>query len=162
MITLKIRLYTNGTVWLAYFQKWPCHWILIWIFNFSIWNWEYWKEVWNIFGKRLYKFSTLYVYYFTLFQLCFQNRYGIMPHSKQGGSYPSATYNKAGNTKSNDYCMAVGVLKAGETADGWTQNGNGYDSSRSSSDWPNSQSNHSSPYVTVWLQWWDKQWKTYF
>ena len=75
-----------------------------------------------------------------------------MPHSKQGGSYPSATYNKAGDTKENDYCFAVGVQKKGIFADGFTQNGFGYDSPKSYFDWPNSQSNYSSPFVTVWLK----------
>ena len=69
-----------------------------------------------------------------------------------GGSYPSATYNTAGNTNKNDYCINVGVLKTGRTADGWTQNGNGYDSAQSNSDWPNSNYYHVSPYVTVWLK----------
>ena len=85
-------------------------------------------------------------------QYCFQNKYGIMPYFNQGGSYPSATYDKAGKTKENDYCMAIGVLKPGETAEGWTQNGSGYDSPQSYSDWPNSQSNYASQYVTVWLK----------
>ena len=75
-----------------------------------------------------------------------------MPYPRHGGSYPSATYNKAGNTKVKDYCMAVGVQKAGTTADGWTQNGSGFDSAQNNSDWPNSQNNHASPYVTVWIK----------
>ena len=75
-----------------------------------------------------------------------------MPFLQHGGSYPSATYNKAGNARKNDYCMSVAVLKTGTTADGWTQNSNGYDSARNSSDWPNSQKNHASPYLTVWLK----------
>ena len=76
-----------------------------------------------------------------------------MPHPKHGGSYPSATYNTVGNTQVKDYCMAVGVQKTGTTADGWTHKGSsGYDSARSDSDWPNSQYNHASPYVTVWLK----------
>ena len=85
-------------------------------------------------------------------QSCFQNKYGIMPDFNQGGSYPSTTYNKAGMTKENDYCMAIGVLKPGKTAEGWTQNGSGYDSPQSYSDWPNSQSSYSSQFVTVWLK----------
>ena len=75
-----------------------------------------------------------------------------MPLPQHGGSYPSATYNTAGNTNTNDYCMAVGVQKTGTTVHGWTQNANGYDSPRSDSDWPNRQYNHVSPYVTVWLK----------
>ncbi len=75
-----------------------------------------------------------------------------MPLAQHGGSYPSATYNTLGNTKTNDYCMAVGVQKKGKSADGWSQNANGYDSPQSKSDWPNSQYNHQSPYVTVWLK----------
>ena len=75
-----------------------------------------------------------------------------MPLPQHGGSYPSAAHNTAGNTRVKDYCMSVGVQKTGTTADGWTQNANGYDSARSDSDWPNSQYNHVSPYVTVWLK----------
>ena len=76
-----------------------------------------------------------------------------MPLAHHGGSYPSATFNRAGNTRARDYCMAVGVLKKGATADGWTHPGNdGYDSPQSKSDWPNSGHNHQSPYVTVWLK----------
>ena len=75
-----------------------------------------------------------------------------MPFAYHGGSYPSATVNTAGNTRINDYCMSVGVQKKGTTADGWTQNGNGYDSPQSKSDWPNSAYNHQSPYITVWLK----------
>ena len=75
-----------------------------------------------------------------------------MPLTQHGGSYPSATYNTAGNTNVKDYCMAVGVQKGGTNVDGWSQNANGYDSARSNSDWPNSQYNHQSPYVTVWLK----------
>ena len=48
--------------------------------------------------------------------------------------------------------MAVGVQKAGTTADGWTQNGSGFDSAQNNSDWPNSQNNHASPYVTMWIK----------
>ena len=48
--------------------------------------------------------------------------------------------------------MAIGVLKKGKSADGWSQNDNGYDSPQSKSDWPNSQYTHQSPYVTVWLK----------
>ena len=33
--------------------------------------------------------------------------------------------------------MSVGVMTKGSTAHGWSQNGNGYDSPRSDSDWPN-------------------------
>ncbi|XP_028392656.1 uncharacterized protein LOC114517196 [Dendronephthya gigantea] len=85
-------------------------------------------------------------------KVCYQNKYAIMPHPQHGGSYPSASYNTAGNTRTNDYCMAVGVLKSGRTADGWRQNANGYDSPRSNSDWPNSRYNHQSPFVTVWVK----------
>ena len=75
-----------------------------------------------------------------------------MPYSGHGGSYPSATLNTAGYTNVNDYCMAIGVQKKGKSADGWSQNANGYDSPQSKSDWPNSKYNHQSPYVTVWLK----------
>ena len=58
-------------------------------------------------------------------QDCFQNKYGIMPLRQHGGSYPYASFNSQGNTKVNDYCMAVGVMLRGSTADGWYQNANG-------------------------------------
>ena len=76
----------------------------------------------------------------------------MMPISHHGGSYPSATFNTAGNTKTGDYCMAVGVQKTGATADGWTQTKYGYDLPQSNSDWPNTKFNNVSPYVTVWLK----------
>jgi len=44
-----------------------------------------------------------------------------MPHGSHGGSYPYASLNTAGNTATNDYCMAVGVLAKGSTAHGWLQ-----------------------------------------
>lgn len=73
-----------------------------------------------------------------------------MPLQQHGGSYPYASFNRQGNTEVNDYCMAVGVTGSG--ADGWSQNGNGFDSPSSDSDWPNSQYNHRSPRVLVWLK----------
>lgn len=75
-----------------------------------------------------------------------------MPLPQHGGSYPYASFNTQGNTQTNDYCMAVGVLRAGSSADGWTQNANGYDSPNSDSDWPNRNYNHQSPFVLVWLK----------
>lgn len=75
-----------------------------------------------------------------------------MPLRYHGGSYPYASYNPQGNTIVKDYCMAVGVLRAGSKADGWTQSANGYDSPNSSSDWPNRSYNHQSPFVLVWLK----------
>lgn len=75
-----------------------------------------------------------------------------MPHPLVGGSYPYASYNKHGNTAVNDYCMAVGVMLKGSTANGWNQNGNGYDSPQSDSDWPNTVYNHQQPYLLVWLK----------
>ncbi|XP_068733895.1 uncharacterized protein [Montipora capricornis] len=84
---------------------------------------------------------------------CFQNKFGIMPYSAHGGSYPYASINTAGSTyDTNDNCMAVGVMSKGSTAHGWSQNGNGYDSSSSDSDWPNKSYSHQSPYVVVWLK----------
>ncbi|XP_015767818.1 PREDICTED: uncharacterized protein LOC107346538 [Acropora digitifera] len=83
---------------------------------------------------------------------CYQNKFGIMPHGAQGGSYPYASYNTAGNTATNDNCMAVGVMKKHSTAHGWSQNGNGFDSATSDSDWPNRSYSHQSPNVVVWLK----------
>ncbi|XP_015777068.1 PREDICTED: uncharacterized protein LOC107355072 isoform X2 [Acropora digitifera] len=83
---------------------------------------------------------------------CYQNKFGIMPLSNHGGSYPCASYNTAGNTDTNDNCMAVGVMKKHSTAHGWSQSGQGFDSASSDSDWPNRSHSHQSPNVVVWLK----------
>ena len=75
-----------------------------------------------------------------------------MPNANHGGSYPYASYNTAGNTATNDYCMSVGVITKRSTAHGWSQNADGYDSPRSDSDWPNGSYNHQAPTLTVWLK----------
>ena len=85
-------------------------------------------------------------------QVCYQNKYGIMPLQQHGDSYPYTSYNRQGNTKVNDYCMAVGVLAKGSNENGWSQNANGYDSPQSDSDWPNARYNHQSPHLLVWLK----------
>jgi len=85
-------------------------------------------------------------------KICYHNKYGIMPHGSHGGSYPYASLNTAGNTATNDYCMAVGVLAKGSTAHGWLQASTGYDSPSSDSDWPNRSYSHQSPRLTVWLK----------
>ena len=87
-----------------------------------------------------------------LLQICYHNKYGIMPHGPHGGSYPYASLNTAGNTATNDYCMAVGVLAKGSNAHGWSQASSGYDSPSSDSDWPNRSYIHQSPHLTVWLK----------
>lgn len=75
-----------------------------------------------------------------------------MPYRNHGGSYPFASVDKNGNTAKNDYCMAVGVQKKGTSGDGWSQNGNGFDSPQSNSDWPGGSVSHESPSLTVWLK----------
>ena len=85
-------------------------------------------------------------------QNCYQNKFGIMPFRKHGGSYPYASVNTAGNTATNDNCMAVGVMKKYSTAHGWSQDSNGFDSASSDSDWPNRSYSHQSPKVVVWLK----------
>lgn len=75
-----------------------------------------------------------------------------MPYSGHGGSYPYASINTGNTCNTNDNCMAVGVMSKGSTAHGWSQNGNGYDSPSSDSDWPNKSYSHQSPYVVVWLK----------
>ena len=85
-------------------------------------------------------------------QVCYQNKYGIMPLQQHGGSYPYTSFNSQGNTKVQDYCMSVGVLAKGSSANGWSQNANSYDSPQSDSDWPNTQYNHQSPHLLVWLK----------
>ena len=85
-------------------------------------------------------------------QNCYQNKFGILPHGTHGGSYPYASYNTAGDILTNDNCMAVGVMKKQSTAHGWSQDGNGFDSASSDSDWPNRSNSHQSPNVVVWLK----------
>ncbi|XP_028392634.1 uncharacterized protein LOC114517176 [Dendronephthya gigantea] len=85
-------------------------------------------------------------------QRCFQNKFGILPHGQAGGSYPAVSFNTDGNTKTGDYCMAIGVMKLGRPAHGWTQNTNGFDSPNTNTDWPNARYNHQAPWVTVWLK----------
>ena len=85
-------------------------------------------------------------------QNCYQNKFGIMPYAAHGGSYPYASYSTAGNTAANDNCMAVGVMKKHSTAHGWSQNGYGFDSASSDSDWPNRSNYNQSPNVVVWLK----------
>ena len=76
----------------------------------------------------------------------------MSPIDSHGGSYPAATYNTRGNTKADDNCMGVGVQDKGTTADGWTQNGNGYDTPQNADDWPNDNYWHGKPHITVWLK----------
>ena len=85
-------------------------------------------------------------------QNCYQNKFGIMPFYAHGGAYPCASYDTAGNVAANDNCMSVGVMKKQSTARGWSQNGNGFDSASSDSDWPNRSYSHQSPNVVVWLK----------
>ena len=66
-----------------------------------------------------------------------------------GDAYPSTSFNTAGNTRGNDNCMGVGVLLPGASANGWTQNGNGFDSPTSNTDWPNSMYTKGTNYLTV-------------
>lgn len=81
---------------------------------------------------------------------CWQTKYGVMPLSAHGGSYPAATVNTHGNTATRDLCMAVGVQPGGDQ-DGFGQNNNGYDAPDSDSDWPNGDY-QSPPFVNVWLK----------
>ncbi|XP_067033261.1 uncharacterized protein [Acropora muricata] len=83
---------------------------------------------------------------------CYQNKFGIMPFYAHGGAYPYASYDTLGNVAANDNCMSVGVMKKQSTARGWSQNGNGFDSASSDSDWPNRSYSHQSPNVVVWLK----------
>ena len=94
----------------------------------------------------------LHIFLVFLKQICYQNKFGILPYVTDGGSYPYASYNTAGNVGRNDYCMAVGVMSKGSTAHGWSQNANSYDSPSSDSDWPNKSFNHQYPHLTVWLK----------
>lgn len=79
---------------------------------------------------------------------CYQSVYGIMPLNVHGGSYPAATMNTAGNTTGGDWCLAVGVLNG--TANGFSQNGNGFDAP-ADGNFPNPSLNLT-PRVTVWVR----------
>merc|ERR1712113_1058963 len=79
---------------------------------------------------------------------CYINAGGIMRLQGHGGSYPAATMNERGNTSVKDWCMAVGFKG---NANGWTTNGNGGDTPKGETDWPNSSYNHSEPEVSVWV-----------
>ncbi|MBL0215369.1 MAG: hypothetical protein IPQ07_15965 [Myxococcales bacterium] len=81
---------------------------------------------------------------------CFQNVYGILPFNMHGGSYPYAAKNTAGNIDLGDNCFAVGVQASGN-ADGFSQNGNGFDAPSDEATWPNPAYNIS-PHVAVWLR----------
>jgi len=94
----------------------------------------------------------IFVSSFPFLQICYQTKFGILPYSSHGGSYPYASVNTAGHVVTNDYCMSVGVMAKGSTAHGWSQNAYGYDSPSSDSDWPNKVCNHQSPHLTVWLK----------
>jgi len=50
-----------------------------------------------------------------------------------------------------DSCMAVGVLLQGNSADDFSQNGNGFDAPTSDIDWPN-VSDTGAPHLSVWLR----------
>ena len=82
---------------------------------------------------------------------CYQNVYGIMPFDMHGGSYPAASKNTTGNTSGNDSCLAIGTQISGVTADGFTQNGNGFDAPSDDATWPNTAYNVA-PHVGVWLR----------
>jgi hypothetical protein len=83
--------------------------------------------------------------------VCEQNTFGLMPADLHGGSYPYTSFNAAGNTSPGDNCMSVGVQVMGTIADGWGQNGNGFDAPASDTDWPNAAL-ASSTHVAVWLR----------
>ena len=82
---------------------------------------------------------------------CFQNIYGINPFNMHGGSFPYAGKNTAGNIDPSDLCMAIGTLAAGANADGFSQNGNGFDAPSDESTWPNPIYNLPQ-HVAVWLR----------
>jgi hypothetical protein len=82
---------------------------------------------------------------------CYQNIYGINPLMEHGGSYPAVTASDNGTTSGGDWCMTVGVLSSGQYADGFNQNGNGYDAPKDEADWPNANLGQG-PWVNVWLR----------
>ena len=52
---------------------------------------------------------------------CFQNRYGIAAKDGGGGSYPGTHENDIAGITTYDTCMFIGVLKPGNSADGFTK-----------------------------------------
>lgn len=83
--------------------------------------------------------------------VCMQNTTGILPFSEHGGSYPCTSQNSDGNTMQSDWCMAVGVMRSGVAANGFDQNGNGFDAPQAATDWPNGQLG-GPPSLQVWLR----------
>ena len=51
----------------------------------------------------------------------------------------------------NDWCMVVGVMADGQSANGFNQNGNGNDAPTSDTDWPNSAYTQPS-HVSIWIK----------
>ena len=66
-----------------------------------------------------------------------------------GGGYPS-TFDRRG-TLSDDGCMSVATLEQGIVANGFNQNGFGFDAPGDETGWPN-QSVVIAPHVAVWLR----------
>jgi hypothetical protein len=82
---------------------------------------------------------------------CYQDRSGINPRPEHGGAYPYTSYNAAGNTQGNDWCIGVGTTTVNSTVDGFGQNGNGYDAPSNETNWPNGAINVP-VHVAVWLR----------
>ena len=82
---------------------------------------------------------------------CYQNDYGVLPADLHGGSYPYTAYNDVGNTTGNDHCVSVGVMVTGTQANGFGQNGNGFDAPGNDAAWPN-PSLTLPPRLAVWLR----------
>jgi hypothetical protein len=82
---------------------------------------------------------------------CFQNIYGILPQSSLGGSYPSTAYNEAGNVLARDGCMSIGTVLPQTSANGFSQNGNGFDAPEMENVWPNMDV-AVPPHVAIWLR----------
>jgi hypothetical protein len=82
---------------------------------------------------------------------CYQNEYGISPFDMHGGSYPAAARDVEGRTLGSDLCMMIGVQTNTNSVDGFTQNGNGFDTPIDETTWPNTAYNVT-PHVAVWLR----------
>ena len=84
---------------------------------------------------------------------CYQTKYSIHKSSGHGGSYPATDYLPGSNVilTVNDWCMMVSVMAYGESAHGWSMNGNGHDGPRNDDDYPNAAFKQD-VHVNVWIK----------
>ena len=83
---------------------------------------------------------------------CYHNKYGMHRYSYHGGGYPATNDDGTGGGCSvNNWCMFVGVMADGGSANGFTSNNNGNDAPKDDNDWPNAQFDQPN-HLSVWLK----------